>query len=159
MLRMGPTVWCMIIWNRSSFNIIVMMAVVTKPVATAVAAVVRTGVSDLFFVCFSRPVNQEQSPKGEESSVGKASDWKARRNADAGSSPRCGKGFFSQGQLPVQTVWRVRTAPSCNRMHQQLCARKNKSQVFTAIPLSGHTQILYTLTGMGNNTTHTDSNG
>ena len=29
-----------------------------------------------------------------DSSVGKVSDWKARRNTDAGSNPRCSKGFF-----------------------------------------------------------------
>ena len=34
------------------------------------------------------------------SSVGRASD---RHAADAGSIPRCGKGFFSQSQLSVQT--------------------------------------------------------
>ena len=28
---------------------------------------------------------------------------KSRRNTDAGSSPRCGKGFFSQSQLSVQS--------------------------------------------------------
>ena len=30
----------------------------------------------------------------------------ARRNTDAGSNPRCGKGIFSQSQLPVQTLLR-----------------------------------------------------
>ena len=29
-----------------------------------------------------------------DSSVGRASDWTAKHNTDAGSSPRCGKGFF-----------------------------------------------------------------
>ena len=37
------------------------------------------------------------------SSVGRASDWHA---ADAGSIPRCGKGFFSQSQLCVLTLIR-----------------------------------------------------
>ena len=35
------------------------------------------------------------------SSVGRASD---RHVADAGSNPRCGKGFFSQSQLSMQTL-------------------------------------------------------
>ena len=34
------------------------------------------------------------------------SDRKGRRNTNAGSSPRFGKGFFSQSQLPVQTLLR-----------------------------------------------------
>ena len=41
---------------------------------------------------------------GRDSSVGRASDWKARRNTDAGLSPQSSKGFFSQSQLPVQTL-------------------------------------------------------
>ena len=45
----------------------------------------------------------------------------ARRNTDAGSSPRCGKRFFlSQSQFPVQTLSGVRTAPVCSHMHQHL---------------------------------------
>ena len=32
--------------------------------------------------------------------------------ADAGSIPRCGKGYFSKGQLSVQTLTCVRT-PTC----------------------------------------------
>ena len=46
------------------------------------------------------------------SSVGRASD---RYAADAGSIPKCGKGFFSRSQLAVQTLTCVRTV--CNRMH------------------------------------------
>ena len=42
---------------------------------------------------------------GGNSSVGRASDYKARRNTDAGSSLRFGNGFFSsESQLPMQTV-------------------------------------------------------
>ena len=48
------------------------------------------------------------------SSVGRAS---YRHAADAGSSPRCGKGFFSQSQLSVQTLVRVSVHPVRNRMH------------------------------------------
>ena len=47
-----------------------------------------------------------------------------RHAADAGSIPRCGKGFFSPSQLSVQTLLRcVRAPPLCNCMHLHLCAR------------------------------------
>ena len=44
--------------------------------------------------------------RGRDSSVGTASEWKHRyrRNIAAGSSPRCGKRFFSQCQPIVQTL-------------------------------------------------------
>ena len=54
------------------------------------------------------------------SSVGTASD---RHAAKVGSSPRCGKGIFSQSQLSVQTLLRCPHIPKSNRMHQHLCAR------------------------------------
>ena len=38
------------------------------------------------------------------SSAGRVSGWKARRNTDTGLIHRCGKGFFSQSQVPVQTL-------------------------------------------------------
>ena len=47
-------------------------------------------------------------------SVGEASD---RHAADAGSIPRCGKEFFSQSQLSVQTLLRCPYTPVCSRMH------------------------------------------
>ena len=53
------------------------------------------------------------------SSVGRASDWPA---ADAGSMPWCGKGFFSQSQLWVQTLLQCLYTPMCNRMRLCLCA-------------------------------------
>ena len=34
---------------------------------------------------------------------------------DARSSPRCGKGFFSQSQLPVQTLLRCLYSPRCGK--------------------------------------------
>ena len=55
------------------------------------------------------------------SSVSRASDHHA---ADAGSIPRCGKGFFSQSQLSVQTLLRCPYTPECNRVHEYLCARQ-----------------------------------
>ena len=55
------------------------------------------------------------------SSVGRASDQHA---AEASLIPRCGKGFFSQSQLSVQTLLRCPYTPVCNRMHLHLCARQ-----------------------------------
>ena len=43
---------------------------------------------------------------------------------DAGSIPRCGKGFFSQCQLSVQTLLQCPYIPVFNRMHLLLCARE-----------------------------------
>ena len=48
------------------------------------------------------------------SSVGRAWDWYA---ANAGSIPRCSKGFFPQSQLSVQTLQQCPYTPVCNRMH------------------------------------------
>ena len=59
----------------------------------------------LFFLTFL-------STRGRDSSAGRATDWKARRSTDAVSSPRCGKEFFSQNQLPVQTLLRYPHSPS-----------------------------------------------
>ena len=53
------------------------------------------------------------------SSVGRASD---RLAADAGSIPRCGKGFFSQSQLPVQTLFRCPYTPPCAIACISICA-------------------------------------
>ena len=41
---------------------------------------------------------------GRGGSDGAASDRKAGSNTDAGSIPCCGKGFYSQNQLSVQTL-------------------------------------------------------
>ena len=44
---------------------------------------------------------------------GGVANWKSidRHAADGGSIPRCGKGFFSQSQLSVQTLLRVSAHP------------------------------------------------
>ena len=42
--------------------------------------------------------------------AGEASDWHA---AEAGSIPRCGKGFFPPSQLSVQTLLHVSLHPPC----------------------------------------------
>ena len=49
--------------------------------------------------------------RGGNSSVGRASDWKARRNTDVGLSPRYGRGVFCHSQLPVQTLLRCPHSP------------------------------------------------
>ena len=91
-------------------------------------------------------INQhpERTQRGEDGSVGRASDWKTRRNIDADSSPRCGKGFFTS-QLPVQTLLRCPYSP---RVQSQ-----TPTSVHTKIPDSGSqigtTKILHTLVGMG----------
>ena len=45
---------------------------------------------------------------GDVAQLVRASD---RHAAEAGSIPRCGKGFFSQSQLSVQTLLRVSVQP------------------------------------------------
>ena len=45
---------------------------------------------------------------GDVAQLVRASD---RHAADAGSIPRCGKGFFSQSQFSVQTLLRVSVHP------------------------------------------------
>ena len=45
-----------------------------------------------------------------------------RHAADAGSIPRCGKGFFSQSQLSVQTLLRVSVHPQCAIACINICA-------------------------------------
>ena len=64
----------------------------------------------LALLCSVRPANRQSwnsvssiKLKWGCSSVGKALD---RHAADAGSIPRCGKGFFSRSQLSLQTLLR-----------------------------------------------------
>ena len=62
-------------------------------------------------------LNEMAGDRGGDSSVDRASDWKARHNADAGSSPwPGGKKSFSADS------YGVRTAPVCDRIRQHLCA-------------------------------------
>ena len=67
---------------------------------------------------------------------------------DAGLSPRCGKGFFSERQHPLQTLLQCLYS-----RHVQSCASTSvhafKISTLATIPLSGHTKILHTLIGMG----------
>ena len=56
-----------------------------------------------------------------------------RHAADAGSIPRCGKGFFSQSQLSVQTFLWCPYTPARNRVHLHLCARK-RSRKYGVVP-------------------------
>ena len=87
---------------------------------------------------------------GRHSSAGWASDWKGgRHRTDAGSSPCCGKGFFSHSQLSVQTfrAYYVHTALTCSHMYRHLCVLKNNN--------AGSHTIVWT----HGNTAHTDRNG
>ena len=53
-----------------------------------------------------------------DGSVGRVSDLKARRNAEASSSPRCGKGFFvPRVNILCRTFYGVPAAPWCSRVH------------------------------------------
>ena len=65
--------------------------------------------------------------------MGTASDGKARRNSDAGSSPKYGKGFFFQSQF---SMYGVRTVPVCFLfMHASTVRRTlKKTQALAAIP-------------------------
>ena len=81
---------------------------------------------------------------GADRSVGGASDWKARHITDAGSSPRCGKGFCFQSQLSVQTL----TAP-VSKSHASTSVHTLKSRTLAVIPVFEHTKILHTLIGVG----------
>ena len=56
------------------------------------------------------------------SSVGRASD---RHATDSGSIPRCGRGFFSQGELSVQTLLRCPCTPSCAIACINICTHVN----------------------------------
>ena len=60
-----------------------------------------------------------RSRSGDVVHLVRASD---RHAADAGSIPRCGKGFFSHGQLSVQTVLRVSVHPPCAIACINVCA-------------------------------------
>ena len=59
---------------------------------------------------------------GDAAQLVRASD---RHAADAGSIPRCGKGFFSQSQLSVQTLLRVSVHPRV-QSHALTCVRTLK---------------------------------
>ena len=50
-------------------------------------------------------------------SVGRASDLKARRNAEASSSPRCGKRFLPRVNILCRLFYGVPAAPWCSRVH------------------------------------------
>ena len=76
--------------------------------------------------------------------MGRASGPNVRRNTDAGSSPRCGKWFFSQSQLPVQTVLRCPYSP-------RVQPHASTSVYLLQIPNTG--------SRTHRNTAHTDSNG
>ena len=108
---------------------------------------------------------------GRNSSVGSSvSSWKARCNTDVGSNPwGCGKGVFSQSQLPLQILLQCLHSPlpaiagintgayvkNPKRWQLNHCLDTGKCcthwQEWAALtmPLPGHRKMLHTLTGMG----------
>ena len=62
-----------------------------------------------------------------------------------GSSPQCGMAFFSQSQLPVQTLVSMQL-PVCSDMHWNICA---PNKTLAAIPMFGYMKMLHTQIGMG----------
>ena len=98
----GPQSWLQRRWT----------AVLTEtPKLSAVSAVLKNNFTHFSSVQDANSV----------SSVSRASDWKARRNTDAGSSPRCGRNF-SQSQLAVHTLLRCPCSPSVQQ-HASTCVR------------------------------------
>ena len=80
----------------------------------------------------------QHSNRGRESSEGRAPKWKARRNTNMGSSPWCGKGFFSQSPSSANS-FRASVQPTCVQSHasRSVCTLK--------IPNTGsHTTVLDT---------------
>ena len=71
------------------------------------------------------------------SSAGRASDCKARRNADTGSSPWGGKGPFHQSRLSAQTLLRCPYSP-CDQVHASWSKRTLKT------PNTGGLTIVWT---------------
>ena len=85
---------------------------------------------------------------GRGSSVEKASGRKSRRKSNVGSSLPCGKGFFSQSHLSVQTLLQCSDSPRV-QSHAPTFMPTFKIQTLAAIPLFGHRILLHTLVGMG----------
>ena len=69
-----------------------------------------------------------------------------KRNSDAGSSLRCGKGFFSRSQLPLQTLLRCPYSP-CVQSHASTSVRTLKIPNTGNHTLFGLTNILHALIG------------
>ena len=80
--------------------------------------------------------------RGRDSSAGRASDWRARRNADAGLIPQCFKGFFLKCRLSVQTLLQCSYNP-----HEQ--SHASTSVHTLKMPNTGHRKRLHSLIEMG----------
>ena len=82
---------------------------------------------------------------GDVAQLVRASDWHAD---DAGSIPQCGKGFFSQSQLSVQTLLRCSYSPRVqSHAFPSVCTLK--------IPSTGNNTFVWT----HENTARTVKNG
>ena len=87
---------------------------------------------------------------GDVAQLFRASD---RHASDAGSIPRCGKEFFSQSQLSVQTLLRVSVQPPCAIACINICARvkdpKHWQPYFLFFSLFLHMKIPHALIEIG----------
>ena len=87
---------------------------------------------------------------GQASSVGRAWDRKARRNTDASSSLRSGKGFFSQSQRSVKTLAITVSVqpPPAVQSHASISVRTlkmpNNGRRMPLLAAWAHTKILHT---------------
>ena len=73
---------------------------------------------------------------------------KPKCNTDAGSSPRCGKGFFSQSTFSADPIT-VSVQPPCAIACINSCAHVKNPKHRQPLPLLVYTKILHTLIGMG----------
>ena len=93
--------------------------------------------------CFSHKLKN----RGWDSSVGRQFDWKSRHNTDVGSSPWCGKEFFSRANFQCRLCYSVcRALRAIARITMHTRAKNPKHwQPHHYLD----TQKYYTLVGMG----------
>ena len=96
-------------------------------------------------------LHTENFPRGGDSSVGRASDRKARRNTDTVSTTQCDKGFFffSESTSSADSVT-VSVQPSCAIAYVNNCAHVKSPEEWQPYNTSVWTQ---------ENTTRSDRNG
>ena len=83
-------------------------------------------------------------PRGRNGSVGRMSDWKARRNTDAGSSPRCGKYCFPWSQDQRRLSYGA-IQPHAQQHASTSAPTLKLTSTGSHIALFGHRKILNTL--------------
>ena len=80
-------------------------------------------------------------------SVARASDWKVQHDADAGSTPWCGKGFFPMSSVSADS-YGVCAAPVCNHMHHDLMHMSKIPSPGSHTIVWTHKEAAHTLVGM-----------